>query len=185
MQVRKSVLAGYSAERMFDLIEAAEHYPAFLPWCSGATIVERDDAIVAADITVDYHGVRFQFRTRNPKRRPEWMSIRLEHGPFRHFEGEWNLQPLGADGCRIGFDLGYDFRSTMMSKLAGPVFDRIANTLVDAFVARADIVYRAVTPVAFEPPAATPPLAAPATEAPADTQSRAIPGADPNRSELS
>jgi ribosome-associated toxin RatA of RatAB toxin-antitoxin module len=182
MQVRKTVLAGYSAERMFDLIEAAEHYPAFLPWCSGATIVERDEVIVAADITVDYHGVRFQFRTRNPKRRPEWMSIRLEHGPFRHFEGEWNLKPLGADGCRIGFELGYDFKSTVMSKLAGPVFDRIANTLVDAFVARADVVYR---PAVTETSVVNAAPVAPAMAAPTDTQSRATPDADPNRSQPS
>ena len=70
MEVRKTVLVGHSAERMFDLIEEAEHYPDFLPWCAAATIVERDASVVAADITVDYHGVRFHFRTRNPKRRP-------------------------------------------------------------------------------------------------------------------
>ena len=39
MDVRKTVLVGHSAERMFDLIEACEHYPDFLPWCSGATVV--------------------------------------------------------------------------------------------------------------------------------------------------
>jgi hypothetical protein len=32
----------------------------------------------------------------------------------------------------------YEFDHTVLGKLAGPVFDRIANTLVDAYVARAD-----------------------------------------------
>ena len=141
MEVRKTVLVGHSAERMFDLIEAAEHYPEFLPWCAAATIIERDSKVVAADVTVDFHGVRFHFRTRNPKRPPEWMALRLEHGPFHHFEGEWNLTPLAADGCRIDFLLRYDFKRGITGKLAAPVFDRIANTLVDAFVARADSVY--------------------------------------------
>ena len=143
MDVHKRLLVGHSAARMFDLIEAAEHYPAFLPWCAGATIVERDDGVVVADITVDFHGVRFQFRTRNPKRRPEWMAIHLERGTFRQFEGEWKLTPLTADGCRIEFELRYDFKNAVTGKLAGPVFDRIANALVDAFVARADRVYTA------------------------------------------
>ena len=105
MDVRKTVLVGHSAERMFDLIEACEHYPDFLPWCSGATVVARDDATVVADITVNYHGVRFDFRTRNPKRRPYTMTIHLERGPFRHFDGVWDLTPLSADGCRIDFAL--------------------------------------------------------------------------------
>jgi hypothetical protein len=49
--------------------------------------------------------------------------------------------PLAADGCRIDFLLRYDFKSVITRKLAGPVFDHIANTLVDAFVARADRIY--------------------------------------------
>lgn len=70
------------------------------------------------------------------------MAIRLEHGPFRHFEGEWHLRPLAADACRIEFGLRYDFRRSATAKLAGPVLDRVANTLVDAFVARARLRLR-------------------------------------------
>ncbi len=140
MDVRKSVLVGHSAEKMFDVIEAAEHYPDFLPWCAGAVIVARDDTEVVADLTVDFHGIRFGFRTRNPMQRPERMEIHLERGPFRRLDGLWELMPLSADGCRVDFRLHYDFDSTPMSKLARPVFDRISNTLVDRFVARADEV---------------------------------------------
>ena len=138
MDIDKLILVPHPAERMFDLIEAAERYPAFLPWCAGATILERDENVVRAIITVDWHGVRFSLTTRNPKRRPEWMAIHLEDGPFRRFEGEWRLRPLSAAGCRIDFRLGYDFDGAVMRRLARPVFDRIADTLVDAFVARAD-----------------------------------------------
>jgi len=140
-EVRKSALVAYSAERIFDLIEAAEHYPAFLPWCAAATILERNEESVSARISIDYHGVRFHFATRNPKRRPEYMAIHLEHGPFRHFEGEWHLARLAADACRIEFALRYEFGNALTARLAGPVFDRIANSLVDAFVARAEEVY--------------------------------------------
>ncbi len=138
MQVRKQLLVVHPAAAMFDIIEGAEHYPAFLPWCSGTTIFSRDEREVRALIKVNYHGVHFEFTTRNPKRRPEWMGVTLEHGPFRRFEGEWLLTPLGEAGCRIEFRLDYQFASTLMTRLAGPVFERIADTLVDALVAHAD-----------------------------------------------
>jgi ribosome-associated toxin RatA of RatAB toxin-antitoxin module len=138
MEIRRSALVGFAAERMFDLIEAAEHYPSFLPWCAGATILARDDSMVAAEITVDYHGARFTFTTRNPKRRPEWMAITLERGPFRRFEGEWQLKALSPSACKIAFMLRYEFGGALVGTLAGPVFDRIATTFVDAFVARAE-----------------------------------------------
>jgi ribosome-associated toxin RatA of RatAB toxin-antitoxin module len=143
MELRKSVLVAHSAEQMFDLIEAAEHYPEFLPWCARATIVRRDEDVVVADIDVDVHGVRFGFRTHNPKRRPEWMAIEMERGPFRHFRGEWKLRALAAHGCRIDFDMRYEVDHSVLGRLAGPVFDRIANTLVDAYVARADRIHGA------------------------------------------
>jgi ribosome-associated toxin RatA of RatAB toxin-antitoxin module len=204
MEVRKTVLVGHSAERMFDLIEAAEHYPDFLPWCAAATIVERDSNVVAADVTVDFHGVRFHFRTRNPKRPPEWMALRLEHGPFHRFEGEWKLTPLAADGCRIDFLLHYDFKRGITGKLAAPVFDRIANTLVDAFVAQADRVYAGLAaPTASAQPSATtgattanqtlpsaptvtppPSMAAPDVD-PLNAAAAALPDGSPNRSETS
>ena len=139
-EIRKSAFVAIPVERMFDLIEAAEHYPVFLPWCGGATILARDENAVRAKITVDYHGLRFDFVTRNPKRRPEFMAIHLERGPFRHFEGEWHLARLTPAACRIEFCLRYEFESLVMAALAGPVFGRMANTLVNAFVGRAEQV---------------------------------------------
>jgi ribosome-associated toxin RatA of RatAB toxin-antitoxin module len=143
MEARRTVLVAHAAERMFDLIEAAEHYPAFLPWCASATVLQRDDAVVVARLQVAYMGAKFEFTTRNPKRRPEYMAIGLEEGPFQRFEGTWNLKPLASWGCRIEFALSYDFANTVMGSLASPVFHRIADTLVDAFIQRADRVYGA------------------------------------------
>ena len=92
---------------------------------------------MSADIRVRYAGVNFEMRTRNPKRRPEFMSIHLERGPFRRFEGEWRLGALGADACRVAFTLDYEFDSAWVTRAAAPVFERMANSMVDAFVQRA------------------------------------------------
>ena len=147
MEIRRSALIESSATCTFDLIEAAEHYPAFLPWCANAVILARDETMVAARLTVDYHGLRFDLTTRNPKTRPSWMAIHLDEGPFRRFEGEWRLAELTADACRIEFMLRYEFDSALVGRLAGGVFDGIATTLVDAFARRAEhIACRADSP---------------------------------------
>ncbi len=138
MDVHRSALVAHPAERLFRLIEAAEDYPAFLPWCARATILERSDELVRARLEVAWRGLRFSFVTRNPKRAPHWMAIGLEEGPFKHFHGEWQLTPLASWGCRVEFRLGYEFDTAVLGSLAHPVFDHAANTLVDAFVHRAD-----------------------------------------------
>ena len=140
MEIRRSALIGHSAESTFDLIEAAERYPEFLPWCTKAIILERDENVVAARLTVNYRGLRFDLTTRNPKRRPEWLAVRLQEGPFRRFEGDWRLVELAPDACKIEFMLGYEFDSALVGKLADSVFERVADTMIDAFAQRADDV---------------------------------------------
>ena len=141
MEIRKTVLVPHPAESMFDLIEAAEHYPAFVAGCRAAQIVERSDEVVAARLTLRQAGLSFDLETRNPKRRPHWMAIHLTRGPFRHFQGEWRLTPLNATACRIDFTLSYELDG-VVGRVAAPVFARIADNLVDAFVERAARVLR-------------------------------------------
>ena len=138
MEIRRSALIARPAASTFDLIEAAEHYPAFLPWCADAVILARDASVVVARLTLNYHGLHFDLTTRNPKRRPHWMAIYLERGPFRRFEGEWQVVELAAAACKIEFTLRYEFDSALVGKLAGSVFDGIADKLVDAFALRAE-----------------------------------------------
>lgn len=137
MIVQRTALVARPAAQLFDLIEAAEHYPAFLPWCESAHIVARDDEMVSADIRVRFHGLAFEMRTRNPKRRPTFMAIHLERGPFKRFLGEWKLTQLGTIGCKVDFSLDWEFDSALVSHAAGPVFAKAAGTLMDAFVDRA------------------------------------------------
>ena len=146
MDVRRSALVAHSAEAMFDLIEAAEHYPAFLPWCAGATILWRDDALVRADIDVAWHGLKFRITTRNPKRRPEWLAFHLERGPFRQFEGEWNLLALAPDACKVEFSLRYELGGALVQYVAAAASERLVSAFVEAFVARADALHGACPP---------------------------------------
>jgi ribosome-associated toxin RatA of RatAB toxin-antitoxin module len=138
MDIKRSALVAHPAAFMFDIVDAPELYPQFLPWCSGAVLRSRDEAHTSADILVDFKGLRFRFATHNPKSRPDFMRIDLVEGPFAQFDGEWRFSALGADACRIDFSLAYSFRSAIVTGLTGRVFEIIANTLVDAFVARAD-----------------------------------------------
>src|SRR5512137_310055 len=153
MLVRRSLLMPYPAESMFDLIEQAEHYPQFIPWCTAAVILERTDEIVAARLSMRVAGLTLSLQTRNPKRRPEWLALRMVQGPLRRFEGDWRLTPLNAHACRIEFTLNYEFSDGMIERVAGPVFARMADTMVDAYVARAE---RILPSAPAAPPAAQP-----------------------------
>ena len=143
MVVTKSVLVGYSAEQMFALVDAVEAYPQFLPWCSGTDIAYRDETRMRATLHVNYHGAKQSFTTENTKEPPRRLTVKLVEGPFRILDGEWRFLALNASACKVDFRLHYEFSSKLLERFVGPVFGYIANTMVDAFVKRADKLYGA------------------------------------------
>ena len=140
-KVEKSVLIERSTHQMFDLVDNVEDYPSFLPWCSQTQVKFRDEIKTVATLHISYLGVKSHFTTENEKKIPLSMNIRLVDGPFRQLEGIWLFKPLSESACKIEFQLSYEFSNKIFEKIIGPVFSQITNTLVDAFVKRANKVY--------------------------------------------
>lgn len=139
--IEKSVLIWFSAEEMFNLVVDVGNYPAFLPWCDKTEILEQTSDAMTARIGMAFGGLHKSFTTRNTHLAARQVQLSLVDGPFKHLHGEWNFVPLGDErACRIELKLSYSFDS-VFGALVGPVFDRIAATLVDAFVKRAEMVY--------------------------------------------
>lgn len=146
--VRKSVLLWYSPREMFDLVTDVRSYPAFLPWCESAEVLQQHDDGVTARLGLAYKGVRHAFTTRNANVPGERVTLSLVDGPFRQLDGVWQFLPLGRPGgdptaCKVEFDLQYAFASPALEAVVSPVFDRVADTFVDSFVRRAESVYGA------------------------------------------
>lgn len=157
-QVNKSVLLWYSPREMYALVTAVEDYPKFLPWCERAEVLQQHDDGVTARLHIAFAGIRQAFTTRNTNLDGREVHMRLVDGPFSKLEGTWKFTPLHKPGapapaageppleptaCKVEFSLTYDFSSRSLALVISPVFDRIANTFVDAFVKRAEQVYGA------------------------------------------
>ncbi len=140
--VHKSVLLTYSAQQMFDLVQAVEDYPQFLPWCGGSTVHERGPHRMLATVAIDYRGIRQSFTTENTFNAPHRISMALRDGPFSRLDGLWQFRTLRHDACKVEFRLDYAFKSGLLGQALVPVFDHIARSFVDAFVRRAEQVHR-------------------------------------------
>lgn len=142
--VHKSVLIWHSAAQMFALVTDIARYPEFLPWCDQASVVEQTDGGMIARIGISIAGIRQSFTTRNSHLADRKVTLELLDGPFSRLDGAWEFSPLG-DGsqraCKVDLALSYDFHSIALAALVGPVFGKIAGSLVDAFVKRASVVY--------------------------------------------
>ncbi|GAC1357761.1 MAG: type II toxin-antitoxin system RatA family toxin [Variovorax sp.] len=142
--VQKSVLIWYSPQEMFALVTGVERYPEFLPWCDQARVVERDEKGMVAEVGIAFAGIHQKFTTRNDHVPDRQVDMKLVSGPFSNLDGRWTFAPVG-DGseraCKVGLELQYGFQNVALAALVGPVFDKIAGSMVDAFVKRAEQVY--------------------------------------------
>jgi ribosome-associated toxin RatA of RatAB toxin-antitoxin module len=136
--VRKSVLVAHSARSIYDLVERVEDYPNFLPWCSGSQVHNRTELGMEATVGIGLAGITQSFTTLNTHKPGQEIRLKLKEGPFSKLAGVWSFTALRADACKVELLLEYEFSSTVLEKLIGPVFDPIAASLIDAFVARAD-----------------------------------------------
>ena len=136
--IKKNALVFHSREKMFTLVDQVEDYPNFLPWCGETKVIQRTEKITKATILINYHNVKQSFTTENVKIFPTKMNINLIDGPFKTLKGEWNFIELEKDTCKIEFELHYEFSNYLLDKLISPVFNMIANTFIDNFVAKAN-----------------------------------------------
>jgi len=136
--VGRSALVNHSAQQMFALVSEIESYPRFLPWCDRARVSERGQGRTVATLRINFRGLKEEFTTENRDLPNERIDMRLVSGPFRSLEGSWRFTPLSDTACKVELDLRYEIASTLLARLIGPVFDEIANSLVDAFARRAD-----------------------------------------------
>jgi ribosome-associated toxin RatA of RatAB toxin-antitoxin module len=142
--VHKSVLIWYSAEEMYALVTDVPKYCEFLPWCDRSRIVALEPDGMKAEMGLAFGGMHQTFTTRNHHVPGREVRIHLVEGPFSSLEGCWKFQPLGEVGqraCKVTLEMQYGFKSSALSAVIGPVFDKIAGTLVDSFVKRAEQVY--------------------------------------------
>ena len=131
----------YTPEQMFSLVDDIDAYSAFLPWCSRSQVIERSTEYVKGELEISYGSLNKSFVTRNINTPHSQIEMQLVEGPFKHLRGLWQFTPLGNDGCKIQLNMEFEFASKLLDMTVGPVFGKLANSLVDAFTERASNIY--------------------------------------------
>jgi len=139
--INKSALVPYSAEQMYKLVDDIPAYSEFLPWCQSAEELQRSETEVQGSLFVSHSGLKKSFTTHNELNKPESITMKLVEGPFKHLKGIWSFNALGDEGCKVTLDMEFEFSSKLVGLTFGPVFSHMANSMVDAFVQRANECY--------------------------------------------
>lgn len=140
-RIQREARVPYTASQMFGLVNDVESYPAFVHWCRDARIERRDGDTIEAAIDIGVSGIHKSFRTRNTSYPPRRIVIELLSGPFRHLDGEWTFEDLPDGGCKVSLLLSFEVSAFPLNSLFSLVFEELARAQVEAFIARARVLY--------------------------------------------
>lgn len=135
--IERSALVPYSADEMYLIVTDVGAYPEFLPWCSGASVQSQSESNQRASVSINAVFSQTEFQTHNQLHPGEKIVMELEEGPFKHLKGEWVFKQLGDSGCKVTLVVDFEFSNRVLGRAISPVFTKVCDTLVDAFIKRA------------------------------------------------
>ena len=126
---------------MFELVNNIDDYSQFLNWCDSSSILNQSDDQITASVQINQGGLKQSFSTLNTLTPYTSIEMQLLDGPFDELSGEWRFETLGENASKVHLTLQFKFKSMLIDMALSPIFKSIANSQLDAFVARAKYIY--------------------------------------------
>ena len=146
---KETRIVPYTAEQMYSVVADMERYPDFLPWCSSLKVLKREREngidIALAEMSVTFQGLEERYVSRvqfDP--RAGIIEARHIEGPFKKLDTRWRFVPL-PQGCEVHFLIDFAFGNVLLSAVAGVAFGFVSARMAEAFIHRADTLYRSVS----------------------------------------
>ena len=134
---RENYYINSKKEIIFNVIANIENYPSFLPWCTGARIIDTknvsDIIIQKAELLISFKSFRESFISEVKLDKNNWtVNIVSNKRPFKLLEGCWKIIEK-KENCEVSFEISFELKSVILEKIIGLVFFQSVRSIVKAF----------------------------------------------------
>lgn len=140
-KIKKQASVTYSAKQMYALVNDIKNYPEFLPWCTKTNILQQNGDSLTASVSISMGKLKQSFTTRNVMKADDSIYMKLVEGPFKELTGHWQFHDDDSGKCHVSLDMQFEFKNKIVKHAFGAAFKKITDSMVDAFIERAHIVY--------------------------------------------
>ena len=126
---------------MYALVNNIEAYPDFLSWCKTAQVADKSETHLQATIAVEVGKIKQSFSTGNTMQPGRSINMQLVEGPFKFLSGCWRFEPQTNQSCQIRLVIEFEFKNKLLKLALSHTFNRIMESMVDAFTRRAVEIY--------------------------------------------
>ena len=131
----------FSDEQLYKIIINVEKYPEFLPWCKNSEISNKiDENNFDAKLIIGYKALDENYTSRVKGIYLKKISSKAISGPFKYLDSLWTFKKSG-NSCEVTFKLNYEFKSFLLGKVMGTLFQKASEKMFEAFENRAKSLY--------------------------------------------
>ena len=131
----------YTKKQLFELVAQVDRYPEFLPWCTAARITRREGESFYADLVVQFKVFKERFTSKVTPHPYDQVDVEYVTGPFRYLNNHWHFIEAEDWGTIIDFYVEFEFKSRILQKMIGLLFNEAVSRMVGAFETRARQLY--------------------------------------------
>lgn len=129
----------YSASLINSIVLDIEKYPEFLPWCSKAKIISKNDDYVTAELEITFKGFTESYISKVYHTMTDeqyLIEVVAISGPFKHLKNVWSIN--NANNCsEVKFSIDFEFKSRILDMVIGMIFSTTTEKMITAFESRA------------------------------------------------
>ena len=140
-RINKKAVVKFSANQMYKLVNDIEAYPSFLPWCTDANIINDSKDSLTASVSISIGRIKKIFTTLNTMQQDISIDMKLIKGLFKKLNGSWEFKNNNNVGSTVSLVMEFEFKNKLLKYTLGGAFKKITDSLVDAFISRANDIY--------------------------------------------
>lgn len=139
---KQSISLPYSPEQMFELVSDIKRYPEFVRWISALRVRDQktdgDVHSCVGEAVIAFKGFTQTFATKVlADSKSSSVAVSLVRGPLKRLENQWRFEPDGDTGCKVHFNVDYDFSNFILRALARANHDTAVDRIMGTFLAEA------------------------------------------------
>lgn len=96
---------------------------------------------MVADMVIGFKMIREKYTSEVTMDPGKEVKIVYKNGPFKYLNSHWKFDDEADGGCTIDFFVDFEFRSALLQKVMGAVFNEAVQLMMSAFEKRANELY--------------------------------------------
>ena len=142
IQHKETYHSKFSSKQLYELVGDIERYPEFLPWCASARIIENKEQEVIAELVIRFTAFVEQYKSKvsfiDAGNDRYEIIVEAVEGPFKTLKNHWIFSHDKSYGqTKVVFEIQFEFKSFILQKMIGAMFEMGLRKMMDAFEKRA------------------------------------------------